>query len=362
MDAMKISLRRNYFTEKERTFVDFGNLKVTLFMYESGIQGVKLANEAGHVIVLPFKGQQVWNVFFHGRQLNMKTMYQEPKNTDYFLDTYGCFVMHCGALRMGCPGPEDDHPLHGELPYADYDEAAVVVGEDEKGQYVGLTGLYDYNRAFGEKYHARPLVKLHEGSSLIDVSMTIENYSNYPMELMYMCHVNFRPVDYGRIVQSADWTKESMELRAAIPEHVKVSQDFRDFLAKLEENPKLTEVIKPEDEYDPEIVFFLRSPKVDERGWSHYMQIHPDGSADYVRYKPEELDHNTRWISRTKDQEGLGLALPTTCDPEGYTAEKKKGNIKEIPAKSSVSFSVAAGYLNKEEAEEMEALIGEIVS
>lgn len=161
---MKISLRRNYFTEKERTFVDFGNLKVTLFTYESGIQGVKLANEAGHVIVLPFKGQQVWNAFFHGRQLNMKTMYQEPKNTDHFLDTYGCFVMHCGALRMGCPGPEDDHPLHGELPYADYDEAAAVVGEDEKGRYVGLTGLYDYNRAFGDKYHARPVVKLHEGS------------------------------------------------------------------------------------------------------------------------------------------------------------------------------------------------------
>jgi hypothetical protein len=56
------------------------------------------------------------------------------------------------------------------------------------------------------------------------------------------------------------------------------------------------------------------------------------------------------------------LALPATCDPEGYTAEKKKGNIKEIPAKSSVSFSVVAGYLNPEEAKEMEALIGKIVS
>lgn len=92
------------------------------------------------------------------------------------------------------------------------------------------------------------------------------------------------------------------------------------------------------------------------------MQVHPDGSADYIRYKPEELDHNTRWISRTKDQEGLGLALPATCDPEGYTAEKKKGNIKAIPAKSSVSFSVVAGYLRKEEAENMEALISKIVS
>jgi hypothetical protein len=92
------------------------------------------------------------------------------------------------------------------------------------------------------------------------------------------------------------------------------------------------------------------------------MQVHPDGSADYIRYKPDELDHNTRWISRTEDQAGLGLALPATCDPEGYSAEKKKGNIKEIPASSSVSFSVVAGHLNQEEANEMETHINKIVS
>jgi hypothetical protein len=359
---MEVSLRKTDFVEKERTFIDFESLKATLFLYESGVHAVKVANEHGHIIVLPYKGQQVWNAFFCGRYLNMKTMYQEPKNTDFFLNTYGCFVMHCGPLRMGCPGPEDDHILHGELPYADYDEAALVVGEDEMGRYIGVTGVYDYNRAFGEKYQARPLVKLYEGSSLVDILMTIENYSHYPMELMYMCHVNFRPVENGRIVQSVDWTKDHMEVRTVIPEHVKASQAFVDFLAKLEENPALTKVIKPEDEYNPEIAFFIHSPKVDENGWSHYMQVHPDGSADYIRYKPEELDHNTRWISRTEDQAGLGLALPATCDPEGYTAEKKKGNIKEIPASSSVSFSVVTGYLNQEEAKEMEAVIHKVVS
>jgi hypothetical protein len=359
---MEVSLRKTDFVEKERTFIDFEDLKASLFLYGSGVHAVKVANEHGHIIVLPYKGQQVWNAFFRGRYLNMKTMYEEPKNTDFFLNTYGCFVMHCGPLRMGCPGPEDDHVLHGELPYADYDEAALVMGEDEKGRYIGITGVYDYNRAFGEKYQARPLVKLHEGSSLVDILMTIENYSHYPMELMYMCHVNFRPVEYGKIVQSVDWTREHMKVRTVIPEHVKASRTFVDFLAKLEETPRLTEVIKPEDEYNPEIAFFIHSPRVDENGWSHYMQVHPDGSADYIRYKPEELDHNTRWISRTEDQAGLGLALPATCDPEGYSAEKKKGNIKEIPASSSVSFSVVAGHLNQEEANEMETHINKIVS
>jgi hypothetical protein len=225
-----------------------------------------------------------------------------------------------------------------------------------------VTGLFDYNRAFGEKYRARPVVKLHEGSSLVGITMTIENASHYPMELMYMCHVNFRPVEHGRIVQCVDWTKAGMEVRTAIPEHVKVSQGFRDFLAQLEENPRLTEVIKPEDEYNPEIAFFMDAAKADADGWSHYMQVHPDGAADYIRYRPDELDHNTRWISRTEDQAGLGLALPATCDPEGYSAEKTKGNIKEIPALSSVSFSVVAGSLDQVDAAAMEAHIKEVVA
>ena len=30
------------------------------------------------------------------------------------------------------------------------------------------------------------------------------------------------------------------------------------------------------------------------------------------------------------------MALPSTCDPEGYTAEKQKGNVRSIPALGSV--------------------------
>ena len=362
MDAIRVALRKDWFTEKEQVLVESGILTATLFLYDSGVHAVRLANEHGHIIVLPYKGQQIWNAFFHGRTLNMKTMYRQPKTSDHFLSTYGCFMMHCGPLRMGCPGPEDDHVLHGDLPYAGYDEASLVLGEDEQGKYMGVTGLFDYNRAFGEKYQARPLVKLHGGSSLVDISMEVENRSHYPMELMYMCHVNFRPVEYGRIVQSVPWTKECMGVRTVIPEHVEASPGFVDFLGKLEKDPKLTAVIRPDDEYDPEIAFFMQSPKVDSSGWSHFMQVHPDKSADYVRYKPEELDHNTRWISRTADQAGLGLALPATCDPEGYTAEKRKGNIKEIPARTSVSFSVVAGHLGGAEAKEMEHLIEELVA
>jgi len=160
-------------------------------------------------ILLSFlnKGQQIWDAVFHGRSLTMKSIFPQPRNVSSFLDTYGCFMMHCGALRMGCPGPDDDHPLHGELPYADYNEASIVFGEDKKGQYIGITGVYEHKRAFGDAYHAIPLVKLYEGSTIIDVSITVENLSNYAMELMYMCHFNFAIAKNAKIFQAADKIK-----------------------------------------------------------------------------------------------------------------------------------------------------------
>lgn len=353
----KIILKKYFFTELERTLADIGELNASIFIYKSGVHGVKLENQKGYIIVTPFKGQQIWDAVFCGRRLTMKSTYNEPVNTDFFLDTYGCFLMHCGALRMGCPGPEDDHPLHGELPVAGYNTAEIVLGKDEKGRYIGVTGEYEYNRAFGDNYTARPLARLYEGSSLIDSSITITNKSNYPMELMYMNHINFRPVEHGKIYQSAKWTNENMAVRTSIPEHVNASQKYIEFLDKLKENPGLTREINPDDEYDPEIAFFINTPGVDKDGLAHYMQLHPDGSADYVCYKPEELDHATRWIMRTRNQEALGLALPATCDPEGYTSEKKKGNVKIIPENASVTFSVTTGYLDNKEAADMKVHI-----
>jgi hypothetical protein len=149
-------------------------------------------------------------------------MFDEPKNVDFFLNSYGCFMMHCGAWRMGCPGSGDTHPLHGELPYAPYDEAGIIFGQDEKGRYAGVVGEYKYDLAFSVHYIAKPIVKIYEESSLINISMEIKNRSGYPMELMYMCHVNFRPVVNGEIFQTLKWDSKHMVVRKSTPGHVEL--------------------------------------------------------------------------------------------------------------------------------------------
>ena len=58
-----------------------------------------------------------------GRQLTMRSMFDQPQATRNYLETYGGFLIHCGFTAMGVPTKEDSHPLHGELPNAPYRQA-----------------------------------------------------------------------------------------------------------------------------------------------------------------------------------------------------------------------------------------------
>lgn len=355
-------INKSFFSENEKTLLSVGKLSASTFIYKSGIHGIKLQNGLGYITVLPFMGQMVWDIVFGDRNLKMKSTYDYPIDADFFLYTYGAFVIHCGALRMGCPGPEDTHPLHGELPCARYRDVQVMFGENEKGRYIGVTGIFEYNITFGAHYIAIPEVLLYEGSTVLEISMKISNQSNYAMELMYMAHVNFCPVYNSRIVQSLGWTKDDIKIRESIPSHVVVPEGYREYLQKLKEHPELKRTINPEDVSSAELVFAIEEPKKDENGWSYFMQVHPDATADYVSYKFEEFDHGTRWFFIDKDRQALGLILPATADAEGYTAEKKKGNVKEIGPKGIKEFKLYAGYLDKKEALKMEGKINQIMS
>jgi hypothetical protein len=133
-----------------------------------------------------------------------------------------------------------------------------------------------------------------------------------------------------------------------------------EFIEELARNPEKHELLKPDLVFDPEVVFFI-DYLADEAGWAHAMQVHPDGSGDYIRHKPEQLDHGVRWISRTADQDALGIVLPGTAEPEGYHAEKAKGNIKTIPAGGSFYLEMEIGYLPPEEVGQVEERITRII-
>ena len=127
-----IELRRDDFRDTPRMLYRT-DATVTAFAYPSGVEALKLENRRGHLVVLPYLGQMIWAAAFDGRDLTMKHMFRQPKRAASIIDTYGCFMFH-GLLRNGCPGPDDTHALHGEMPCAPMDRASVVVGADARAR------------------------------------------------------------------------------------------------------------------------------------------------------------------------------------------------------------------------------------
>lgn len=359
--ATTIHLHPSHFGEAERLLLERGELQATTFLYPGGVHALRLSNAVGRIIVLPYQGQQIWDATFYGRTLTMRSMFDRPYPTTEYLRTYGAFLVHCGVTAMGVPGPGDTHPLHGELPNATYRSAQLLVGEDERGPYLAVTGEYRHTVAFAHNYVARPVVRLYAGSGRLAVSLTVHNLKRTPMELMYLAHANFRPVDHGRLLYTAPCTPEHVRVRRSIPSHVRPAPGYREFLEELAAHPERHNVLAPDLAFDPEVVFFV-DYLADAEGWAHTMQIHPDGAADFISHRPDQLRHGVRWISRTPDQDALGMVLPATAEPEGYTAEKAKGNILTLPGGSEWRCDMAMGALTPPEAEQMAEHIARVLA
>ena len=93
---MRIELYDQMFNEKERSLCQFDAFSITTFRYNSGVAALRIINARGEIIVLPFQGQQIWRANFDGRDLTMRSMFDEPVSTRDYLENYGAFMIHCG--------------------------------------------------------------------------------------------------------------------------------------------------------------------------------------------------------------------------------------------------------------------------
>lgn len=357
--SARIDLHRSLFDFKERPLCSMGEFSITTFRYESGIEALRVANARGEIIVLPFKGQQIWRAVFDGRDLTMKSMFDEPVDTQTYLETYGAFLIHCGLTGLGAPGPNDTHPLHGELPNAPFQNAWIEL--DPQNQSLSIGGSYQYTVAFSTNYLATASIGLSSGSALLDVSLSVENLKQTAMELMYLAHANFRPADNGELHYSASYDASAVRVRRTIPSHITPKAGYAEFLEQLAEDPTPHHVLRPELAFDPEVVFSIDMRAGDD-GLAHALQSRPDGTADYISYRPSQAPIAMRWICRTPDQDGLGLAFPSTSEVEGYTAEKAKGHVVELAGGKTWQIDMQMGLLTSAESAGVIQHIAEIRS
>lgn len=347
MKTLTLALSPEQFNGAEKTLVQSDDFRVLAWTYPSGVKALALENARGRLVVLPYQGQMIWSAMFDGCDLTMRNMFSQPKSSPTVIGTYGCFMFHAGLLRNGCPAPADNHPLHGEMPCAPMDSAWLEVGEDAAGSFLRLAGQYEYVQGFGDHYQAQPSVTLRAGSGLFDIGMVVTNLAGKAMELMYMAHMNYAYVADGRLLQPLAGAR--VRMRESVPAHVQPTPEWSAYMAQLREQPSRLSTLDTPQLYDPEIVCFFEDVPADTSGNAHFLLDHPSGSAFYTRYRPDQFSHATRWILHNADQAVAAFVLPATCEPEGYLAEKTKGNVRLLAGGQRAVFSVTTGYLSVDE-------------
>jgi len=83
----------------------------------------------------------------------------------------------------------------------------------------------------------------------------------------------------------------------------------------------------------------------------------PGRDAFYISWSLKEMPRTTRWILCNSDQEVGAFALPGSCEPEGYLAEKRKGNVRSLGGGQSARFRVTLGYLDPAHADTAQTAI-----
>ena len=344
-DRVEIDLRAVRFEAQPVTLLQSNSMIARVFRFSTGVEALTIVTPVGETTFLPFKGQQVWDARFHGRRLTMRSMFDEPQMTDDYLSTYGAFLIHCGVTAMGGPGPADTHPLHGELPNARFQSARLIAGTDPQGPYLALAGAFHLARAFSFNYRFHAEVMLRPDATYLDVAVSVENLRQVPLDVMYLAHINFLPVDNGRLVDTVRNDRADIVVRQDHPAGPQISSAQRRLVAELAGDPSLHRHLAPGRRIDPEIVLFLTC-EADGDGWAHGLHLHPDGRADFVSYRPDELPIGVRWISRLGDEDALGLILPSTSGVDGYTAEKAKGRVVTLAGGGVYSCRYRCGALD----------------
>jgi hypothetical protein len=344
-------LHPHFFGRQEELLLSAGPLSASGFCFATGVAAVRLRSDVGEVVVLPFQGQHVWSARFGGRELGWHSMVHEPRPHVDFLSTFGGMLQHCGLLAIGGPGPGDTHAVHGELPNAPFQEAWLEVGSDDEGPFIGVGGEYRHAAAFGRSYAARPTLRLRPGETLAHVSLEVENRAASEISLFYLSHINFRPVDGGRLVYSAPRDPAAVRARTEIPSHITPKPGYRELLDQYRDDPLSHETLLAGPAYDPEVVFFI-DYTADADGFAHTLQLHPDGSADYVRHRPTELPIVTRWISRTPDQDAIAMAELGTAEPLGVKAMMERGMALPLAGGATWRCAYSFGMLPAGEASE----------
>ena len=362
MEITRVNFKPSFFGDRPIELIRDGDFSATAFRYETGVCGLRIQNQHCNMVVLPYMGQQIWFAEFHGKNLTQRSIFDQPLSTTKFGDNYGGLLLHCGLTNINCAEEGENYPLHGELPFADYQETYTGIGRDQKGKYLVVGGTFVYRNSQEYHYAYSPEIRLYDDASVVEMHIDIHNKRKSNLDYMFLCHINWLAIDCSRIVYSAKKDKEHIqadpiEMNGDSPLEV----SYREYGKKLLEDPTLADVLDSKAQcFDPELCINIQYES-DENHWAHAMQVMPDGDACYVGFRTTELPYALRWLCRTGDEDGIGIALPTTGTNRSTAYQKTHGLYNTLAPDAHESIRFNFGYLDKKETKEMERHIESIL-
>lgn len=359
----RVGFTQSFFSDRPIELVSDGELKATAFRYETGVAGLRVQNSRSSMVVLPYMGMQVWFVTFDGRNVTQKSMFDMPLATTKFGDNYGAFLYHCGLNNVNGPEEgEDPYPMHDVLPFAVYENTYTGVGVDEEGRYLAVGGTYVFRNSQELYWAYAPELRLYEGKTMVEMKATVHNRRTHPLEYLWLCHMNWLGVDGGRFYYSAPQDPDHVlvaptELGNDSPRAVAI----REWGRKLASDPTLADVLDSSSQvYDPEMCINYRY-ETDEDGWAHSLMELPEGGSYYVAWDATKAPYALRWLCRTGDEDGVGIAVPSTGTNRGSSYQREHGHFNTLEPGESDVLRWRFGLLDERETSDAKACIDAIL-
>ena len=165
-------------------------------------------------------------------------------------------------------------------------------------------------------------------------------------------------MDGARLEYTADRSK--IKVNHEVPDGYFSREDAdatNRYLDALDKDPAIMDEMGAAGQcYRPEIVFYLQY-SADENGNAYTMQHVKDGHSTFVIHRPQELPFGIRWISRTEDEDTLGMVLPATAEHLGKLYCQRNGQSKFLAKGESVTYHMQTGLLTADEADAMKKKI-----
>lgn len=357
-----INIKKSMFSDLDFTLLKNDNFTVTTLLYPSGIEGIKIDNGICSMAVLPYMGHQVWFLEINGENVTQESIFDYPRNTNKFGDNYGAFLIHCGLTNINGPSDDEDYPLHGELPFAEYSENYICLGNDEKGNYLSIGGKFSHLNSQDYYYEYCPELRLYENSSIVEMKSTINNKRKSKLDYLFMCHMNWLGVDGSKIHYSVK--KDDKHIQVPIgdkPGDTEREIKLYNFTKKVVEDHTIVDILDIENQvYNPELCINMIY-SADKDGWGHALKEKPTEDSFYVGFNTNKLSHGLRWYCITGDENGVGFCLPTTGTNHSSKYQYENGLYKTLEGNSSTVLEWKFGTLNVEETKEMKKKIDDIV-